>query len=36
MSGLQRTIDLQDIDEDAFLSYKDRLLAYLERFVPSW
>ena len=33
MSGLQRTIDLQDIDEDAFLSYKDRLLAYLERFV---
>jgi hypothetical protein len=33
MSGLQRTIDLQDIDEDAFLGYKDRLLAYLERFV---
>jgi uncharacterized protein (TIGR02677 family) len=33
MSGLQRTIDLQDIDEDAFLSYKDRLLSYLERFV---
>jgi len=33
MSSLQRTIDLQDIDEDAFLAYKDRLLAYLERFV---
>jgi uncharacterized protein (TIGR02677 family) len=33
MSGLQRTIDLQDIDEVAFLAYKDRLLAYLERFV---
>lgn len=33
MSGLQRTIDLQDVDEDAFLGYKDRLLSYLERFV---
>jgi uncharacterized protein (TIGR02677 family) len=33
MSSLQRTIDLQDIDEEAFLAYKDRLLAYLERFV---
>ncbi len=33
MSGLQRTIDLQDIDEDAFLAYKDRLITYLERFV---
>jgi uncharacterized protein (TIGR02677 family) len=33
MSSLQRTIELQDIDEDAFLAYKDRLLAYLERFV---
>jgi len=33
MSGLQRTIDLQDIDEGAFLGYKDRLLSYLERFV---
>jgi uncharacterized protein (TIGR02677 family) len=33
MSSLQRTIDLQDVDEDAFLSYKDRLIAYLERFV---
>lgn len=33
MSSLQRTIDLQDIDEEAFLAYKDRLIAYLERFV---
>ncbi|MFC5747696.1 TIGR02677 family protein [Actinomadura rugatobispora] len=33
MSGLQRTIDLQDVDEEAFLAYKDRLIAYLERFV---
>src|SRR6266545_1442637 len=33
MGGLQRTIDLQDIDEEAFLAYKDRLIAYLERFV---
>lgn len=33
MSGLQRTIDLQDVDEEAFLGYKDRLLSYLERFV---
>ncbi|MFE3453284.1 TIGR02677 family protein [Nonomuraea sp. NPDC059194] len=33
MGGLQRTIDLQDIEEEAFLAYKDRLIAYLERFV---
>jgi uncharacterized protein (TIGR02677 family) len=33
MGSLQRTIDLQDIDEEAFLAYKDRLLAYLQRFV---
>ncbi|WP_337959918.1 DUF2397 family protein [Actinomadura madurae] len=33
MSGLQRTIELQDVDEEAFLVYKDRLIAYLERFV---
>ncbi|MFG1998606.1 TIGR02677 family protein [Spirillospora sp. NPDC048911] len=33
MSGLQRTIDLQEVDEEAFLAYKDRLIAYLERFV---
>lgn len=35
MSGLQRTIDLQDVDEDAFIVYKDRLIAYLERFVSA-
>lgn len=33
MNGLQRTIDLQDVDEEVFLAYKDRLLSYLERFV---
>ncbi len=33
MSSLQRTIDLQDVDEEAFLAYKDRLITYLERFV---
>ncbi len=33
IGGLQRTIDLQDIEEEAFLAYKDRLIAYLERFV---
>jgi uncharacterized protein (TIGR02677 family) len=33
MSSLQRTIDLQDIDEAAFLAYKDRLLGYLDRFI---
>jgi len=33
MSGLQRVIDLQDLDEEAFFAYKDRLIAYLERFV---
>jgi len=33
MSGLQRTIDLQDVDEDAFIAYKDRLIGYLERFI---
>ena len=33
MGSLQRTIDLQDIEEEAFLAYKDRLIAYLERFV---
>ncbi|MDF2707071.1 MAG: hypothetical protein K0R62_2723 [Nonomuraea muscovyensis] len=33
MGGLQRTIDLQDVEEEAFLAYKDRLIAYLERFV---
>jgi uncharacterized protein (TIGR02677 family) len=33
MSSLQRTIDLQDVDEDAFIAYKDRLVGYLERFI---
>jgi uncharacterized protein (TIGR02677 family) len=33
MSGLQRTIDLQDVDEGAFVAYKDRLIGYLERFL---
>jgi uncharacterized protein (TIGR02677 family) len=33
MSSLQRTLDLQEIDEEAFLAYKDRLISYLERFV---
>ncbi|HEX8858674.1 MAG TPA: TIGR02677 family protein [Actinomycetes bacterium] len=33
MGSLQRTIDLQDVDEDAFIAYKDRLIGYLERFV---
>jgi hypothetical protein len=28
MSSLQRTIDLQDVDEDAFIAYKDRLIGY--------
>jgi uncharacterized protein (TIGR02677 family) len=33
MNGLQRTVDLKDIDEEAFLAYKDRLIDYLQRFV---
>jgi uncharacterized protein (TIGR02677 family) len=33
MTSLQRTIDLQEVEEEAFLAYKDRLIAYLERFV---
>jgi uncharacterized protein (TIGR02677 family) len=33
MSSLQRTLDMQEIDEEAFLVYKDRLINYLERFV---
>jgi uncharacterized protein (TIGR02677 family) len=33
MGSLQRTIDLQDVDEDAFIAYKERLIGYLERFV---
>jgi uncharacterized protein (TIGR02677 family) len=33
MSGLQRTIDLQEGSEDAFIAYKERLVGYLERFI---
>lgn len=33
MGSLQRTIDLHDADVDAFLSYKDQLISYLERFI---
>lgn len=33
MGSLQRTIDLHDIDVEAFLAYKDRLIQYLERFI---
>jgi len=33
MSSLQRTVDLTDVDLDAFLAYKDRLIGYLERFI---
>jgi uncharacterized protein (TIGR02677 family) len=33
MGSLQRTIDLHEVEEEAFLVYKDRLIAYLERFV---
>jgi Protein of unknown function (DUF2397) len=33
MGSLQRTIDLQHADEEAFITYKDRLIRYLERFV---
>jgi uncharacterized protein (TIGR02677 family) len=33
MASLQRTIDLTDTDEDAFVAYKSRLVDYLERFI---
>ncbi|RFC70984.1 TIGR02677 family protein [Streptomyces sp. AcE210] len=33
MGSLQRTIDLHDVSEEAFLAYKDRLIQYLERFI---
>lgn len=33
MGSLQRTIDLHDVEEEAFLAYKDRLIQYLERFI---
>ncbi|MBK5249513.1 MAG: TIGR02677 family protein [Actinomycetales bacterium] len=33
MGSVQRSIDLQDADLDAFLAYKERLIEYLERFI---
>ena len=33
IGNLQRTIDLQNLDLDAFVAYKDRLIDYLERFI---
>jgi uncharacterized protein (TIGR02677 family) len=33
MSSLQRTIDLTETDEEAFIAYKSRLIEYLERFI---
>ncbi|WP_433522607.1 TIGR02677 family protein [Nocardia pseudovaccinii] len=33
MGSLQRTIELQDAEVEAFLAYKDRLIEYLERFI---
>ncbi|HEY3776271.1 MAG TPA: TIGR02677 family protein [Solirubrobacteraceae bacterium] len=33
MGSLQRTIDLYDLDVEAFVAYKDRLIDYLERFI---
>ncbi len=33
MGSLQRSIDLHDVDIDAFRAYKDQLIDYLERFI---
>src|SRR3954451_6903359 len=33
MASMQRTIDLQDAEVEAFRAYKDRLIDYLERFI---
>lgn len=33
MGSLQRTIDLHDVSQEAFLAYKDQLIQYLERFI---
>lgn len=33
MGSLQRTIDLYDLDTEAFRAYKERLIEYLERFI---
>lgn len=33
MGSLQRTIELYDLEVEAFLAYKDRLIEYLQRFI---
>lgn len=33
MRGVQRTVDLHEMDLDAFLAYKERLIEYLQRFL---
>lgn len=33
MGSLQRTIDLYELEVEAFLAYKDQLIEYLERFI---
>jgi uncharacterized protein (TIGR02677 family) len=33
MGSLQRTIDLYDLEVEAFLAYKDQLIEYLQRFI---
>ncbi|PWJ47489.1 TIGR02677 family protein [Quadrisphaera granulorum] len=33
MGSLQRTVELQDVDVEAFVAYKGRLIDYLERFI---
>jgi uncharacterized protein (TIGR02677 family) len=33
MGSLQRTLDLYELDTEAFRAYKDRLIEYLERFI---
>lgn len=33
MGSIQRTIDLYDVDVEAFLAYKEQLIEYLERFI---
>lgn len=33
MGSMQRTIDLHDADVEAFLAYKEQLIAYIERFI---
>jgi uncharacterized protein (TIGR02677 family) len=33
MSGIQRAVDLHDVEAQALLTYKERLIQYLERFI---